>query len=99
MQSQKPFRTVTKKNKQEFISHDKKPPESVLDDLKDNPWHVQNDLKSKSLKASRGLPIRDASKKDFKNYIAQKNQYFSIPEVHAEDTLLSLKIKNLYLYI
>ena len=49
MQSQKPFRTVTKKNKQEFIKHDKKPPESVLDDLKDNPWHMQNDLKSKSL--------------------------------------------------
>lgn len=89
MQSSKPFRTITKRNPQEFKRHDKKPPESVLDDLKENPWHLQSDLKMQSLKPSRGLPMRDKEKQDFKNYIAQKNKYFSIPEIKGEDTLLS----------
>ena len=89
MKSTKPFRTITKKNKEDYIKHDKKPPVSILDDLKNNPWHVQTELKSQSLKPGRGLPIRDKDKKDFKNYIAKKAQYFSEPEVTPDDTMLS----------
>jgi len=89
MKSSKPFRTITKKNREDYIRHDKKPSGSILDDLQTYPWHVQNNLKYQTLKASRGLPIRDGEKKDFKNYIAQKAEYFSIPEVKADDNLLS----------
>ena len=89
MKSSKAFRTITKKNLEDYKRHDKKPPISVLEDLEENPWHNQNNLKYQTLKPSRGLPIRDQEKKDFQNYIAKKAQYFSIPEVTSEDTLLS----------
>ena len=89
MASVKPFRTITKKSKDDYIRHNKKPPTSVLDDLKSNPWHEQTDLKTKSMKPSRGLPIRGEDKRDFVNYIAKKAAYFSTPDVKAEDTMLS----------
>lgn len=92
MKSPKAFRTITHKNLEDYKHHEKKPPTSVLEDLKDNPWHYQNNLKYQTLKPSRGLPIRDQEKKDFQNYIAKKAQYFSIPEVRSEDTLLSFLI-------
>jgi len=90
MASVKPFRTVTKKSKDDYIRIDKQPPKSVLDDLKMYPWHVQKDMKTQTLKPSRGLPIREGEKKDFKNYIAKKATYFSIPDVKADDNMLSI---------
>lgn len=67
------FQSLPKKNQEELLRHEKKPPISTLDDLKENPWYLQKKENFVALKVTRGDPIEN----DFKKYINKgKNKYF-----------------------
>ncbi len=79
------FQSLPKKNKKELMTHEKKPPQSTLDDIRENPWHIQKDKKLETLKATRGEPIAN----DFKKYINKgKSKYFL--EYEADEPISSL---------
>lgn len=83
------FQSLPKKSQEELMRHEKKPPLSTLDDLKENPWHLQKKEKFDALKATRGEPIDN----DFKNYINKgKNKYFM--EYESDKPVSSKQIIN-----
>lgn len=89
------FRTLPKKNTNDYIHHDKKPPESTLDDIKENPWYVQHTNLLNVLKPNRGLPIQN----DFKNYINMgSNKYFMDTEPEIKMTSKKYIKDNIYVF-
>lgn len=87
------FQTLPKKSQDELTRHEKKPPQSTLDDIKENPWHFQKSQKFEAVKATRGEPVEN----DFKKYINKgKSKYFM--EYECDKPISSKKNINFNLY-
>ena len=80
MEGKKIFSLNQPRTKNEILVHPKKPPQSVIEDIRENPFHLYLQNKTEISKPTRGLPIKDSNKDDFKKYIFQK-KYFSELEI------------------
>ncbi len=81
----KTFMNVTQRTPQERITLEKKPPQSVVDNLSSYPYHSQKrQEKQWVVDNTRGKPFKtggEESQKDFQCYIGRHPNYFSFPEV------------------
>ncbi|EGR26983.1 hypothetical protein IMG5_203820 [Ichthyophthirius multifiliis] len=93
LQSKPEFRTVPPKTLEQYKEHPKKPHESIIEDLAQNPYYEQRVKQEESLKFSKER-IRDKSKKDFNQYIGHID-VFSLPEILETEKIKPIEKERL----
>ena len=89
------FHNVVKKPKEEYNAHPKKPPQSVLDDLKD-PFYLQKQKKNEALKALQREEKTDPNNDQFNLnikpvYTFSNKEYFNTVFLGGDDVIKEME--------
>uniref|UniRef100_A0A7S3KUT2 Uncharacterized protein n=1 Tax=Euplotes crassus TaxID=5936 RepID=A0A7S3KUT2_EUPCR len=89
------FHNVTRKSKEEYTLHPKKPSQDVLDDLKD-PFHIQKAKKEAAIKSLQRDLIADPNKPEFNLNIQNletfsKKDYFNTVFLGGDDVIAEME--------
>ena len=89
------FHNVTKKPKEEYNMHPKKPPQCVLDDLRD-PYYIQKQKKEEALKALQREEKVDPDKSEFNLnikpiYTFSEKDYFNTVFLGGDDVIKEME--------
>jgi hypothetical protein len=89
------FQNVTKKPKEEYNMHPKKPPQDMLDDLKE-PFYIQKELKDKTIKSLQRDLRTDHNKDEFNLNIKpvttfSKKEYFNTVFLGGDDVIKEME--------
>lgn len=89
------FHNVTKKPKEEYTLHPKKPPQDVLDDLQE-PYHLQKTRKDEALKALQREERVDPNKSEFNLnikpvYTFSEKEYFNTVFLGGDDVIKEME--------